>query len=194
MKALSITLAVVMLALIACNESQRGNDSNGNESQDEAAAATTTDKLQEEMQRDAEFIYEGVSSYYGNVKLAELANQRSRNENVKALAQKMVTNQIAALNDLKTLAQEKAISIPVEEDGDLDRKIENLAANSAEEFDRAWTNEMLNRVEHIIGKFDNRLKATEDKALKNYIERTLPVLEQHEGQLESMKEELNENA
>lgn len=194
MKALSIMLAVGVIALTACNESPRGNDRNANEARDEAAAEAGTDKLQGQIQRDAEFIYEGVSLYYGDIKLAELANQRSRNEEVKAIAQQIVTNQIAALNDLKTIAQAKAISIPVEEDGELDRKIENLATNSAEEFDREWTNEMLGRVEDVISKFDNRLNATQDEALRSYIERTLPVLKQHEKRLESMKEELNENA
>lgn len=193
MKALHLMFTVVAFSLTACNESRRGNDSNVNETRNEAAAEANTDKFQGETQRDAEFTYERVSSYYGDIKLAELANQRSRNPQAMELAQTIVTDHTAALNELKKIAQARAISIPVEEDNDLERKIERLASNSTEEFDKEWTDEMLSRHQDAIGKFEKRFEATGDTTLKSYIEKTLPVLKKHKGRLESLKEKLKEH-
>jgi len=194
MKALLLMFAVIALALTACNESQRGNDSHVNDALNEAAAEANTDRSQGETQRDSEFTYEGVSSYYGDIKLAELANQRSRNAEAKELAQTIVMDHTSFLNELKKIAQAKAISIPVEEDNDLEKKIEKLASNSVKEFDQEWTNEMLSRHEDAIGKFQERFEATGDTTLKRYIEKTLPVLKKHEELLESLKQKLKENA
>lgn len=194
MRILPIVLASAALALTACNEAHRGNDSNVNEPRNEAAAESNTDKFQEQTEKDAEFTYEVVLSYYGDIKLAELANQRSRTAQVKEIAQAMVTDHTAALNDLKRIAQAKAISIPVEEDDDLERKIENLAANSAEKFDREWLEEMIDRHEDDINKFEKRLEASGDDELKAYIDETLPMLKEHKESLEALKENLQENS
>lgn len=194
MRGIHIMIAGVLLALTACNESRRGNDSNLNESRNEAAAESNQDKFAGQTQKDAEFTYEAVASSYGEIKLAELANQRSRNNEVKNLAKMLLTDHTAALNELKTIAQAKAISIPVEERETAEKKIDNLADKSGEEFDKKWTGEMLDMHKETINKFENRLDATEDAELKAYISKTLPVLKKHRDELEALDEKLKENS
>lgn len=194
MRGIHIMIAGVLLALTACNESRRGNDSNLNESRNEAAAESNQDKFAGQTQKDAEFTYETVASSYGEIKLAELANQRSRNNEVKNLAKMLLTDHTAALNELKTIAQAKAISIPVEERETAEKKIDNLADKSGEEFDKKWTGEMLDMHKETINKFENRLDATEDAELKAYISKTLPVLKKHRDELEALDEKLKENS
>lgn len=194
MKAIHIIMTCAALALAACNESRRGNDSNVNEPRNEAAAEANEDKFVGETEADAEFTYDVVASNYGEIKLAELANQRSRNKEVKSVAQMLLTDHTAALNELKTIAQAKAISIPVEERETAEKKIDNLADKSGEEFDKDWTNEMLEMHEEGIEKFENRLEDTEDPELKAYISKTLPVLKKHREELEALQEKLKENS
>ena len=194
MRTIHIMVASAALSLGACNESRRGNDSNVNEPRNEAAAEANQDKFAGQTQKDAEFAYEVVASNYGEIKLAELANQRSRNTEVKNLAQMLLTDHTTALNELKTIAQAKAISIPVEERETAERKIDKLADQSGEEFDKQWTNEMLDMHKASIDKFEDRLEATEDAELKAYINKTLPVLKKHSQELEALKERLKENA
>jgi len=182
------------LVLISCNESRRGNDGNLNEERNEAAEESNTDKFAGKKQRDADFIYDAVASNYGEIKLAELANQRSRTENVKAIAQMLLTDHTSALNELKTLAQAKAISIPVEESDGSKRKLENMAKESGEDFDKEWVGEMLDMHETSIDLFEKRLEDTEDTELKAFINKTLPVLRQHREDLESCEENMKGNA
>lgn len=193
MKAIYMIIASAVLALAACNESRRGNDSNVNEPRNEAAAESNQDKFAGQTQKDAEFTYEMVASSYGEIKLAELANQRSRNTEVKNLAQMLLTDHTSALNELKTIAQAKAISIPVEERETAERKIDNLADKSGADFDKGWTSEMLEMHKESIDKFEDRLEATGDAEIKAYISKTLPVLKKHREELEALDEKLKQN-
>lgn len=193
MRSIYVLLASAALALAACNESRRGNDSDLNEPRNEAAAEANRDKFAAQTQRDAEFTYEVVASNYGEIKLAELANQRSRNNEVKNLAQTLLADHTTALNELKTIAQAKAISIPVEERETAERKISDLADKSGQEFDKEWTGEMLAMHKESIDKLENRLESTEDTELKAYISKTLPVLRKHRAELEALEQKLKGN-
>jgi putative membrane protein len=184
----------VSLVFSSCNESRRGNDSNLNETRNEAAAEANTDKFEGKTKRDAEFVYEVVSTNYGEIKMAELANQKSRSEELKRIATRLTTDHTTALNELKTLAQAKAISVPVGETDGARRKLENLAEET-EDFDEEWCKEMLNLHEKSIEKFEDRVENTEDAELKAFITKTLPVLKEHYQHLKALKERLkNKNS
>jgi putative membrane protein len=180
------------LTLVSCNESRRGNDSNLNEDRNEAAAESNSDKFEGTKQRDAGFVYDVVGSSYGEIKLAELANQRSRTAEVKQIAQQLLTDHTASLNELKTLAQAKAISIPVEEADASKRKLENMAEEEGSDFDKEWVQEMIDLHEKNIDTFEDRLKNTEDPELKAFISKTLPVLKKHHEHLRACEEKLDE--
>ena len=178
-------LMAVVFALSSCNESKRGNDSNLNEDRNEAADESNTDKFAGKKQRDADFVYEVVGANYGEIKLAELANQKSRNREVKRIAETLLTDHSASLNELKTLAQAKAISVPVEEPDASKRTLENMAEEGDDDFDHSWCTEMAEQHEKNIDKFERRLGDTEDPELKAFINKTLPVLKKHHEQLKA---------
>ena len=194
MKVLYGVMMGAALVLSACNESRRGNDSNLNETRNEAAAESNTDKFEGKTQRDAEFVYEVIESNYAEIKLAELANQRSRNNEVKQIAQTLLNDHSASLNELKTLAQSKAISIPVEERPSAKRKLDNLADKSGDEFDKSWCNEMMDIHDETIEKFEKRLEDTNDAELKAYISKTLPALRKHHDSLEACNERMRKDS
>lgn len=178
------------LTLVSCNESRRGNDSNLNEDRNEAAAESNTEMFEGKKQKDADFVYDVVGSSYGEIKLAELANQRSRTGGVKQIAQQLLTDHTASLNELKTLAQAKAISIPVEEPDASKRKLEDMAEEGGSEFDKEWVQEMIELHEKDIDEFEDRLKNTEDAELKAFINKTLPVLKKHHESLQRLEESI----
>jgi putative membrane protein len=191
MKRIYQILAIAaLLAFNSCNESGRGNDSNLNEERNKAAAESNTEKFAGKTQKDADFVYEVIASNYGEIKLSELANQRSRNAQVKQIAEELQSDHTASLNELKTMAQAKAISVPVEEPDASKRKMENIAEESGEDFDKEWCKEMMNMHDHNIDKFEKRLKDTEDPLLKAFINKTLPVLKKHHESLKACNEKL----
>lgn len=190
-------LLLIMLVgtsgLTSCNESRRGNDSNVNEDKDEAAAESNTDKFAGRKQKDADFVFEVVESSYGEIKLAELGSQKSRNKEVKSIAKTLVTDHTSSLNDLKTLAQAKAISVPVEETDASRRTLEDLADESDKDFDLNWCKEMVDLHDKNIDKFEDHLKDTEDDGLKTYLNKTLPVLKAHRDELQACEKKLEQS-
>jgi putative membrane protein len=182
-----LILIATGLLFSSCNEAGRGNDNNGNEAADEANA----EKFKGKKQRDADFVYEVVQSCYGEIKLAELGNQKSRNAEVQNIARMLLTDHTASLNDLKTVAQAKAISVPVQEADGSRRTLEDLADESDDDFEKAWCKEMMGLHEKNINRFEDRLKESEDEELKRYIIKTLPVLKKHHGELKKCHEKLN---
>lgn len=188
MKRIYQVLAIgASLILLGCN-GQGVGDSNLNEEGNEAAEEANTDKFAGKKQRDAEFVYEVVASNYGELKLAELANQRSRTASVKKIAEALVTDHTAALNELKTLAQAKAISVPVQETDAAKRKLEDIADESGEDFDEEWVSEMLEFHEKSIDGFEKRLEDTDDAELKSFITKTLPLLKKHRDSLKAIED------
>lgn len=190
MKRIYQVLAIgASLVLLGCN-GQGGSDSNLNEERNEAAEEANTGKFAGKKQRDAEFVYEVVATNYGELKLAELANQRSRTASVKKIAEALVTDHSAALNELKTLAQAKAISVPVQETDAAKRKLEDIAEESGDDFDEEWVAEMLDLHEKSIDTFEKRLNDTDDAELKSFISKTLPLLQKHRDSLKACEESL----
>ncbi|MDQ2656468.1 MAG: DUF4142 domain-containing protein, partial [Bacteroidota bacterium] len=183
-------LVATMVLLISCNESRRGNDSNVNEDRDEAAAESNTDKFAGETRKDADFIFEVVESNYGEIKLAELASQKSRNAEIKGIAKMLLADHTASLNDLKTVAQAKAISVPVEETDAARRTLEDMAQESDQDFDLIWCEKMLDLHNTSIEKFEDRLDKTEDEQLNDYLNKTLPVLRKHQQELQACQKKL----
>jgi len=185
-----ILMIAILLAMVSCNESKRDNDSNFNEDRDEAAEKSNKKKFEGKKQNDATFVYDVVAASYAEIKLSELANQRSRNTEVKEIAQRLGTDHSNVLNELKTLAQAKSISIPVEEDDASKRKIENFADETGEDFDKKWSKEMMDMHEDNIDKFEKRLENSEDAELKAWISKTLPVLRMHHNSLKACHEKI----
>lgn len=179
MKRVYFILIAGMMILSSCNEPGRGSDLN------EAADDANSDKFGGSRKHDADFVYEVIGSDYGEIKLAELGNQKSRSADIRKIAQTMLADHVASLNELKVLAQSKAISVPVEEPETSKRSLESIAEENGEEFDRIWCKEMADLHDTSIDKFEKRLEDTQDDELKAYISKTLPVLKKHHEHLKS---------
>lgn len=185
----TLAIAASLVLASSCNESRRGNDSNVNEERNEAAAEENKDKFSAEKQSDAEFVYSAVAHNYAEIKLAEVAIGKSSSPLVKEVASKIKADHTLALNELKTLAQAKAISVPVQQTDKLDERVEKLTEEN-EDFDKKWCDELLDMHENSIERFQKRLDDTEDAELKAFIEKTLPVLKNHYESLKACKEKV----
>jgi putative membrane protein len=176
-----------LLATYSCGDVRRDEDSL------ERAKEANDEKFKEDKaEQDAEFVEEAVASKYAEIKLAEVANQRSRNAEVKKVAELIRTDHSSALNELKTLAQAKAISVPVEETQASKRKMDDFTQQSGTDFDEKWCKEMIDLHEDNIDKFEHRLEKTEDAELKSWISKTLPTLRTHHQKLKACHEKMKD--
>lgn len=196
-KIFNVFMLILMITAVSCNESKRGNDSDSaydNDDSKDQADEQNAEKFEDnDMEKDADWVADVVESNYGEIKFATLATQRSSNTEVKRIAEMLVNHHTATLNDLKTLAQNKAISIPVEEGDDARRTTERFSDEAGKDFDKRWCKEMVDRHEESINKFEKRLDKTEDAELKAFINKTLPTLKTHLDQLNACHEKIQDS-
>ena len=191
-------LTVLSLAgALACNEGKRGNDSDAaydNDDSKEQAEEANDEKFDDNnKEEDAEFVSNTVAANYGEIKFAKLAVDKSSNPEVKKIANMLVMDHTKTLGELKTLAQNKAISIPVEEDDSMRKKTENFSDEAGKDFDKKWCKEMVDAHEDLINKFEKRADDTKDADLKSWINKTLPALKSHLQQLQACHDKLKDS-
>ncbi|MBT1698368.1 DUF4142 domain-containing protein [Fulvivirgaceae bacterium PWU4] len=188
-----LTLASLVLMLACDTRRESDSDTNDNEDSKEVAEEANDEKFDDKsMENDADFVANTVAANYGEIKFAGLATQRSANPEVKKAAAMMVEDHTKALNELKTLAQSKSITVPVEEDDEARRKTERFSDEAGKDFDKKWCNEMIDRHDESIRKFENRMEKTEDAELKAWISKTLPVLRNHRDHLKMVHDKIKD--
>jgi putative membrane protein len=187
-----LTLASLVF-MLACETRRESDSADANEDSKEVAEDANDEKFEDnKAENDADFVANTVAANYGEIKFAGLANQRSANPEVKKAAAMLVKDHTKALNELKTLAQSKNITVPVEEDNEAKRKTERFSDEAGKDFDKKWCKEMIDRHDESIRKFENRLEKTQDAELKAWINKTLPVLRTHREHCNALHEKIKD--
>jgi putative membrane protein len=183
-----------LVTMLACNDTRKDNDvADTNDDSKEQAEEANDEKFEDnDMENDADFVANTVASNYGEIKFAKLATTNSSNAEVKKIAGMLVMDHTKTLGELKTLAQTKSITVPVEEDDEARRKTERFSDEAGKDFDKKWCKEMIDRHEETINKFEKRADKTEDAELKGWINKTLPTLKNHLQQLEACHERIKD--
>lgn len=175
-------LLVVLLAM-SCEPSKKQEDSvEVAKEQNDSAIADRDDE------KDADFVVNAVASNYAEIKLAQLANNKSIDPGVKELANKLETDHTKILKELKAYANVKGISVPMEESPEDTKALTDLEGKGPKDFDKEWCEALEDRHEKTINKFEARENKTEDARLKEWIAATLPELRSHLEMLDKHKD------
>jgi putative membrane protein len=185
-----LTLASLVVVLASCNETRREQEQDSNEVAEEANDEKFEDN---DMEKDADFVAEAVASNLAEIQMAKLASQRSSNPEVKQLAKTLETDHTKVLAELKALAQQKAITVPVEPKDEAKRKMENLREEGADDFDKKWLETMEDAHEKSINKFERRADKGEDADIKAFAGKTLPHLRMHKEKIDQCQDKVKDN-
>lgn len=179
-----------IFAFYSCNETRREQDQDSNEVAEEANDEKFEDN---DVEKDADFVAEAVAANYAEIKMAKLATQRSSNPEVKEIAAMLEADHTKVLNELKSLAQTKAITVPVEEEDEAKRKMERLSDEKGEDFDKKWLEQMEDAHEKSINKFEKRAEKGEDADIKAFASKTLHHLRMHKEKIDAAQERVKDN-
>ena len=180
-----LTLASLVAVFSSCNETRREQDQDSNEVAEEANDEKFEDN---DMEKDADFVAEAVASNLAEIQMAKLASQRSGSAEVKQLAQMLEADHTKVLAELKALAQQKAITIPVEPKDEAKRKLDNLRDEDAKDFDKKWLETMEDAHDKSINKFEKRADKGEDADIKSFASKTLPHLRMHKEKIDQVQD------
>jgi putative membrane protein len=128
---------------------------------------------------DGAFVREAALGRTAEIDLGKLAGDRALNDQVKALAQRMVTEHGQAGEELKSLAASKQITLPTSLDTKRQATHDRLAKLSGTRFDRAYVRAMLADHKKDVADFEHEASSGKDPAVRAWAARTLPTLQEH---------------
>lgn len=181
MKSLTIlraaTLAVLFFA--ACQPNKKQDD--GTEMAKELNDETFEDK---DDKNDADFIANAIASNFEEIKLAQLASNKSVDVLVTNLAKMLETDHAKVLQELQAYAAKKGIAAPTTETNDALEDLTSLAKEDSKDFDKKWCDKLKVNHKKSIRNFESRIDKTEDVELKNLISTIFPSLKIHLDMIE----------
>jgi putative membrane protein len=128
---------------------------------------------------DQTFVTKAAAGGLAEVELGKLAQEKASNEQVKNFGQKMVTDHTKANDELKTLAQNKNITLPTELDPHDKALRDRLTKMSGAGFDRAYMQAMVTDHRKVANEFRHESTAGKDADIKAFAAKTLPTIEEH---------------
>lgn len=128
----------------------------------------------------ATFVEKAAQDGRMEVELGQVAAARSRDDDVRAFARRMVTDHTKANAELAIIAKNAALPMPGELDEAHRRMIDELSAQAGEDFDAQYAQHMAKDHAEAVKLFRAAVGTTGiDPALAAFAERTLPTLEEH---------------
>lgn len=126
-----------------------------------------------------DFVMKAASGGMMEVELGKVAQDKAKNQRVKDFGGMMVTDHSSANDELKGIASSKNITLPASVPADEQKHIDMLKSKSGADFDKAYTNMMVEDHKKDIAEFKKAAEKCTDPDIKNFAAKTLPVLEKH---------------
>jgi putative membrane protein len=166
-------MTTLMMMLLACGTKNGGDDSK------DMAEDQNDEKFQGDAEDDADFAVEAASGGMMEVQLGTLALTKATSPDVKSFAQMMVDDHTKANNELKSLAQQKNITLPTTLDDEHQRKFDNLNEKTGEDFDKDYIDLMVKDHKEDVRKFEDEGKDGKDADLKSWASGKVATLRHH---------------
>lgn len=129
---------------------------------------------------DRQFIIDAAQGGMAEVRLGQLALQRSTNPEVKQFAQQMIQQHTQANQQLMQLAQRKGVTLPTSPGPKYEAGMRQLMQLSGESFDQAYMNEAgVNGHLEAAAVYQRQAQMGQDSDLKAFANRILPTVQGH---------------
>ena len=168
-------VAMAVAAFAACNTGTNTETGTDTTSRTDHTRVDTTNNIL--VKTDAEWVSEVLENNYAEIKMAQQAQEKATNAEVKSLAQTLEKDHKALVNEAKDLATRKNWTVATQETEDAREKMADMAKDDMKEYEREWLEMMEDKHEKSIRKFENA--NSDDADLKTWISNTLPKLRAH---------------
>ena len=146
------------------------------------AADTTGNSLSS---KGSGFVKEASEGNQSEIALAQLAQQKAQNPEIKSLAQMIQQDHQQAQEKLQTIAQTHGLTLDTTPTWSQRRAQSKLEKLSGAEFDQQYAKDMLEDHVTDIKKFQKASQNIEDSDVKQYAQDCLPKLQAHLQHAES---------
>lgn len=133
---------------------------------------------------DQKFLKDAYDHLTEGVAIGQLAVRQGQSAEVKKIGQQVVTDDTAALDKLRTVAQRDGLTLPQAAPQEQMKGVADLSKLSGKAFDDAFLAQVRTRDHGALNAFDQESKAGKNDALKGYASDQIPVIR---GQLDQIK-------
>ncbi|MDF2932061.1 MAG: hypothetical protein K0R36_1392 [Chryseobacterium sp.] len=137
--------------------------------------------------QDKKFADEAARGGMMEVMMGDLAAKTSTNATVKALGEMMARDHGKANEELKKWASASGYTLPTSLNAEQQKKHDDLKTKKGSEFDKMYTNLMVNDHKKDIADFKKEASEGSETSLKGFASKTLPILEHHLMESEKAK-------
>jgi putative membrane protein len=135
---------------------------------------------------DKKFLKEAADGGLAEVELGQLAAEKASSSEVKKFGQRMVDDHSKVNDELKQLAASKGVDLPQEPSAKHKATKARLSKLSGQQFDKAYMDDMVKDHKQDVAEFRRESKFAKDPDVKNFAAKTLPTLEDHLKEAQSI--------
>jgi putative membrane protein len=128
---------------------------------------------------DHQFVMNAAKGGMAEVELGKMAAQKGTSEEVKRFGQRMADDHGKASEELRTLAQNKHITLPTNLDPKDKALRDRLSKLSGPAFDRAYMQAMVSDHVKDVSEFSRTSRTAKDEDVKSWAAKTLPTVQEH---------------
>lgn len=139
---------------------------------------------------DKEFVMKAATGGRGEVQMGQEAAQKALSPDVKAFAQRMVTDHSKANDELAQLATLKGLALPTDVSQENKDASQHVATLSGAAFDKAYMAHMVQDHQATVAEFEKQSTGATDPDLKAWAAKTLPTLQDHLRQAQAVSAKL----
>jgi putative membrane protein len=143
---------------------------------------------------DSAFAMKAAQANMAEVELGKLALQKAMSDDVKKFAQMMVDDHSKALDELKGAAGTKNITWPTAIDAEHKKLSDKLSKLSGAGFDREYMQAMVDGHKKVAADLRKESQSGADSDLKAWAGKTLPTVEAHLKQAETVNRTVHSSA
>ncbi|HVZ45885.1 MAG TPA: DUF4142 domain-containing protein [Ramlibacter sp.] len=137
---------------------------------------------------DRRFVEKAAGGGLFEVQIAQLAQAKASDPNVKNFATMMVDDHTKANNELAQIANAKKVELPAAPPHSDRRKIEKLGKKTGSDFDQAFIDEVgVKGHKKTIRMFAKAAQQLKDADLRAFAQKTLPTLQKHLAEAEKIQ-------
>ena len=128
---------------------------------------------------DKMFATKAAQGGIAEVKTSELAVKKTHNKQVMMVAKRMIKEHSAANAELKTVAHDKGMTLPLDTDPKHKAALAKLSSLSGTAFDKAYMAGQEKDHAATVKLFENEIATGQDKDVTAFASKNLPAIEDH---------------
>jgi putative membrane protein len=128
---------------------------------------------------DAQFAKSAAQGGMAEVKMGQLAQEKSAADSVRKFAQRMVEDHTKAGDELRSAAAKENISLPNDLAARDRATYDSLSKLSGAAFDRAYARYMVKDHQEDVAEFSKEATSGQNESIKDFATQTLPTLKDH---------------